>query len=86
MSEPLAFDLDSLTVGELEELEDRLGCSFTDIAKQLQSGGASARLLRGIVWLTGRRDDPDFTWEQAGDVRVSQVVAPPPPQAGPGAA
>jgi len=78
----LRFDLDSLTVGELEDLEDRLGAGLDEIIRQLQQGGRSAKLLRAIVWVTQRRTEPGFTWEQAGAVRVTEVVAPPPREAG----
>lgn len=83
---PLAFSLDSLTLGELEELEDRLGMGLEEITEAIGSGaGRSTKLLRALVWLTRRREDPSFTWEQAGEIRVVEVAAPRPQGAGAGA-
>lgn len=32
-----------------------------------------ARALRAFVWILRRREDPSYTFEQAGDVRVGEL-------------
>jgi hypothetical protein len=87
-----AYTLDDLTLGELEALEDHMGLPIGQIDLN------SARAMRFLVWLLKHREDPAFTMEQAGDVKITDLISdeaddnPPaegggagaPPRGGPG--
>lgn len=68
--EQITFDVDSLSVGELVDLSDVAGeAAVTGLAK----GVTSPKLLLGLVYVIKRRTDPEFTLEQAREVKVAAL-------------
>ena len=65
-------DLDDMTLGEVEVLEERSGFSMAE-----WSGPAvqSMKFIRALVFVTLKRDNPDVTWEETGDIRLSDFAA-----------
>jgi hypothetical protein len=57
----------SLTVGELELLEDRTG---RPLSRLFDADAPRGTLLRCLAFIVQRREDPSATWEAAGDARV----------------
>jgi len=66
----LNINVDDLTVAELEEIEERTGMPFDAFARPDTKKGA---LLRAMVFVIKRRDDPAYSWEQAGDERIQMA-------------
>lgn len=72
------FDLDALTVEEVEILEDVADMALTDMVIEqkgklaLKPGVKVGKLLRAITYIEGRRSDPNYTLEQAGKVLMSE--------------
>ena len=64
------YALDDLTLGELEALEDHMGLPIGQIDLN------SARAMRFLVWLLKHRENPAFTMEQAGDVKITDLIQP----------
>jgi len=58
--EKVRIDQASLTFGDLADIEDVLGLALSDVFEKSQSKGMAA-----LVWVTVRRTDPTFTYEQA---------------------
>jgi diphthamide biosynthesis methyltransferase len=56
-----------LTVGELEQLEERTG---RPLSRLFDADAPRGILLHTLAYLQLRRDDPDMTWEDAADVVV----------------
>lgn len=56
-----------LTVGELEELEERTN---RPLSKLFDADAPRGVLLHALAYIQLRRTDPDTTWEAAADVRV----------------
>jgi hypothetical protein len=54
------IDQATLTFAELADIEEQLGTSLSDVFEKSQARGMAA-----LVWITLRRDDPTFTYEQA---------------------
>lgn len=67
MSEELSIELDSLTVGEIEEIEEITGCP---IDKVFDADRPRGKALRAIGFVVKRRDNPAFTLEDAGNLVV----------------
>jgi len=69
-ADELVFDLDDLRVREIEEIEEHTGKTFVEFAEALQGGAPLGPFLRIIGYIIKKRDNPDFTMEMAGDLRV----------------
>lgn len=63
------INLDDLTIGDLEEIEDVVGETSDSIFK----GTPSAKALKAIVYVICRRENPEFTLEDAAKVKVSDL-------------
>ena len=68
MTDPVKIDAADLTLGELAELEETMGTSLDQIMEQSQARG-----IAGIAWLVRRRDVPDFTFDDALALRMSDL-------------
>ncbi|MFE5621724.1 hypothetical protein ACFQ8S_06880 [Streptomyces virginiae] len=67
MSDVLSLSLDSLTLNEIEMIEDIIDGPLDGIAKP---GAKKAKLLKAMAFVIKRRDNPDFTLEDAGNLRI----------------
>ena len=72
MTTPTTIDIsiDTLTLGEAEQLEDMLGASLSTLADVSQ-----VKLIRSLATLTAQRTDPDFTYEDTADLLLSDMAA-----------
>ena len=68
MSETISFDLSTMTLGEVEVFEDLTGVPFDEA---FQPGKPKAKAMRALAVINKRRTDPDYTWEQAGELIMS---------------
>lgn len=67
--EEVLFDLNELTIGDLEDLEDIVGVPFD----QINMERPSMKVAKAMIYIVKRRTDPDFTLEDARDIRVSEL-------------
>lgn len=66
-----AFDLDDLTLDEIEKVEELAGAeSFGEI------NYASAKGLKAFTFVLMARSDPNLTMEQVGSVKVAAFIQP----------
>jgi hypothetical protein len=72
----LNVDLDHLTVGEIEDIEELSGLSIDAFGKD---GVPKGKAMRALGFVIRRREDPEFTWEQARDLKIKfdQQAVPP---------
>lgn len=78
----VVIDQASLTFAELADIEEQLGRSLSSLFETSQARGMAA-----LVWITIRRTDPMFTYEQAlqlGPSNIENLEVDPDPE-GPGA-
>lgn len=64
--------LQDLTLAEIEQLEDAAKMSITQLEDPRAPKG---RLMRAIAFITVRRDDPSFSWDDAGALRMDELDA-----------
>jgi hypothetical protein len=65
------LDFDSLTIAEMEEIEEVCGTSIDEFFSGMDKPGAKKmKLLRVIAYILTRRDNPDFTFEEAGQISI----------------
>lgn len=72
MATDFTFDADLLTVGDLIDFEEVTGVSF-DAA--FTGGTVSAKAMAALAWIMRRRDDPAFTFTDARNLTLDEVLA-----------
>lgn len=79
------FDMDALTLGDLEDFEDIAGRGLVEAMQDYQNGKVSMKELTGLVWICTRVENPEFTLAEARKVKLSdldeleiEVVSPDP--------
>lgn len=66
-ADQIVFDLDELSLNELELLEEITGLPFDEC---LVTGKPKATVMKAFACIVKRREDPDFTIEQAGALKI----------------
>ena len=68
MTERLKLDLDSLTIADIEAIEEAAGCPITWLGN---SERPQAKLMRAAAWVVMKRTNPAITWDEVGAIQVS---------------
>ncbi|MER5258535.1 hypothetical protein [Streptomyces sp. NPDC002855] len=67
LDEVLSLDIDSLTIDEIDVIEEIIDGPLDALAKP---GARKAKMLRAMAVVIKRREDPTFTAEDAGKLRI----------------
>lgn len=67
-ADQFVIDLNDLTIEEIEVLEDITDAPFDEA---LKPGRKRGKVLRALAFIVNRREDPDFTLEQAGALKIT---------------
>ena len=78
-TEHFSIDINDLTIGEVVEIEDRTGLPLDALG---QADKPKGRMLQALAYISKRRDNPDFTWEMAGELKISTDSTPADPTDG----
>ena len=62
----LNFDINDLTIAEIVEIEELTGMPFDSMGDATKPKG---KMLQALAFITKRRADPSFTYEQAGALK-----------------
>jgi hypothetical protein len=73
MSEVLSLNIDSLTLDEIDAIEEIIDAPLDTLSKP---GMRKAKLLKAMAFVIKRRDNPDFTIEDAGKLRIQLKTKP----------
>lgn len=63
----IQLDIETLTIGEIEALEEITGTAWRNI----DWADMPTKVMRALAFIAGRRQRPDFTLEDAGNVPLS---------------
>lgn len=63
----LSLNMDSLTIGEICEIEEIIDGPLDGMAK---AGARKGKLILAMAYVVKRRDNPDFTVEDAKNLRI----------------
>ena len=74
-----SVDLTDLTIAEVCEIEDRTGLPLDALG---QADKPKGRMLQALAYIVKRREDPEFTWEMAGELKISTDATPADPTDG----
>ena len=64
----LDFNLNDLTIGEIVTIEELTGLPFAAMTDPDKPKG---KLLQAIAYISKRRDNPEFTFEDAGNLKLN---------------
>ena len=64
----LDFNLNDLTIGEIVTIEELTGLPFDAMTDPDKPKG---KLLQAIAYISKRRDNPEFTFEDAGNLKLN---------------
>ena len=64
----LDFNLNDLPIGEIVTIEELTGLPFDAMTDPDKPKG---KLLQAIAYISKRRDNPEFTFEMAGDLKLN---------------
>ena len=78
-SEHFSIDINDLTIGEVVEIEDLTGLPLDALG---QADKPKGRMLQALAFISKRREDPEFTWEMAGELKISTDATPADPTDG----
>ena len=73
------IDINDLTIGEIVEIEERTGLPLDALG---QADKPKGKMLQALAYISKRRDDPSFTWEMAGALKISTASDPVDPSDG----
>lgn len=62
------YDLDDLTLDEVEQIEDLAGGAFSEI------NFASAKTMKALAFTLMRRNNPDLTMQDVGQVKMLDFI------------
>lgn len=65
--------LNNLTLGEIEEIENYTGLSIMEIGEQFETGKGKISNLTFMVYLLKRRENPEYTLENARNIQLNQL-------------
>lgn len=71
MAEEIEFDFNDLTLEEIEMFEEHTGLALQDVSKET---GFSAKTLTAFAFIAMRRQDPDFSMEQAKKLKIKEAT------------
>ena len=67
------IDINDLTIAEVVEIEDRTGLPLDALG---QSDKPKGRMLQALAYIVKKRQDPAYTWEQAGELKINTTSEP----------
>jgi hypothetical protein len=75
----LNIDINDLTIAEVVEIEDLTGMPLDALG---QADKPKGRMLQALAFISKRRDNPDFTFEDAGALKITTTSSKPDPTDG----
>ena len=73
------IDINDLTIAEVVLIEEMTGLPLDALG---QADKPKGKMLQALALISKRRDNPDFTWEMAGALKISTASDPVDPSDG----
>ena len=68
LTDVLNVDINELTIAEVVEIEERTGLPLDALG---QADKPKGKMLQALAYIVKRRDNKDFTWEMAGELKIN---------------
>tara|TARA_R100000808_G_scaffold23545_2_gene52379 strand:- start:124 stop:378 length:255 start_codon:yes stop_codon:yes gene_type:complete len=75
----LNIDINDLTIAEVVEIEDLTGMPLDALG---QTDKPKGRMLQALAYISKRRENPEFTFEDAGALKITTDSSKPDPTDG----
>ena len=62
------IDINDLTIAEVVLIEELTGLPLDALG---QADKPKGKMMQALAFISKKRDDPAFTWEQAGELRIN---------------
>jgi hypothetical protein len=69
----LELDINDLTLGDLEKLEEACGRPAGKVIADFEKGNIVAKDLTALVWVFKSRTDPEFTLDDARSIKLTDL-------------
>ena len=66
-------DISDLTIAEVVLIEDKTGLPLDALGDADKPKG---RMLQALAYIVKKRQDPAYTWEQAGELKINTTSEP----------
>lgn len=66
--ESLTLDIADLTIAEIVEVEDLTGMPLDALG---QADKPKGRMLQALAYISKKRENPEFTFEDAGKIKIT---------------
>lgn len=66
----MALNLEALTMGEINQIEELTGTGIDGLA---EPGAPKAKFLTALAYIAKRREDPKFTYSEAEALTLAEV-------------
>lgn len=70
-------DIDTLTLGEMETVEDLTGLGLDEIAAAINRPGPKAKILLALAFVSERRTNPDVTLDDVRGMSIELEASDP---------
>jgi len=70
----LTIDINELTIDDVVDLEEAVGRPIQDILGD-RASAPQGKTLKALIWIVQRKDNPDFTLDDAGKVNFVDLKA-----------
>ena len=72
----LNLDISDLTISEIVEIEELTGMPLDSLGQPDKPKG---KMLQAMAYISKKRDNPDFTFEDAGNIKITTTETKPDP-------
>ncbi len=72
----LDLDISDLTIAEIVEIEELTGMPLDSLGQPDKPKG---KMLQAMAYISKKRDNPDFTFEDAGKIKITTTETKPDP-------
>jgi len=72
----LNLDISDLTISEIVEIEELTGMPLDSLGQPDKPKG---KMLQAMAYISKKRDNPDFTFEDAGKIKITTTETKPDP-------
>ena len=76
--ETFNIDINDLTIAEVVEIEDLTGMQLDALGQDDKPKG---RMLQALAYITKKKENPEFTFEDAGKLKITTASSKPDPTA-----
>lgn len=74
--ETFNIDINDLTIAEVVEIEDLTGMPLDALGQDDKPKG---RMLQALAYITKKKENPEFTFEDAGKLKITTASSKPDP-------